>query len=399
MRAFAGGYYENLIRMYEYLGIQFRSQPFLYTFERDSGSEEPADSRDGPYFIHSSNNHRLPPLRPRGVNLLTYLLRVIYVAACYAWWSIYCFSSPPLPASRMSDCESLRDYVQRIWLPVHFVNFYMLPLLSSVATCSHDELLASPAQDAVDYKSRSAGQKHYTVAGVHAVQRRLGKSLVARLSATVTDVEVLEADRVQITWVDSTVSSEHKEVFDRVVLAVAPDVVGKIFKPLTRAMDQIPSTSVTSFVSGGNIKMSSDSTVLTEDCVKGSALAREAQTIHFRTSTRLGQTESLHIHPSGAIVTSCPLRGGQAHDSTVLKTAQFRRGLRTPASRRVVNSLFEKGSEHSIVDEKMSTWRNGDDNIWLAGGWCWDGMVLLEGCVVSAMRVARDLDIDVPWSR
>jgi hypothetical protein len=42
-------------------------------------------------------------------------------------------------------------------------------------------------------------------------------------------------------------------------------------------------------------------------------------------------------------------------------------------------------------------WRSGDDNVYLVGGWCWDGMVLLEGCVVSAMRVADALGVEVPW--
>ena len=37
--------------------------------------------------------------------------------------------------------------------------------------------------------------------------------------------------------------------------------------------------------------------------------------------------------------------------------------------------------------------------MYLAGGWCWDGMVLLEGCIVSAMRIARDLGVDVPWTK
>ncbi|KAH0602386.1 uncharacterized protein H6S33_008725 [Morchella sextelata] len=39
-------------------------------------------------------------------------------------------------------------------------------------------------------------------------------------------------------------------------------------------------------------------------------------------------------------------------------------------------------------------WQGG---VWVVGGWAWDGMVLLEGCVVSAMRVARDFGVEVEW--
>lgn len=32
-------------------------------------------------------------------------------------------------------------------------------------------------------------------------------------------------------------------------------------------------------------------------------------------------------------------------------------------------------------------WVNGDEGVWLMGVWCWDGMVLFEGCVVFVMRI------------
>ena len=48
-------------------------------------------------------------------------------------------------------------------------------------------------------------------------------------------------------------------------------------------------------------------------------------------------------------------------------------------------------------DDTAAAWVNGQDNVWLAGAWCWDGMVLLEGCVVSAMRIASDFGVAIPW--
>jgi hypothetical protein len=48
-------------------------------------------------------------------------------------------------------------------------------------------------------------------------------------------------------------------------------------------------------------------------------------------------------------------------------------------------------------DDKALAWVNGQDNIWISGAWCWDGMVLLEGCIVSAMKVAQDFGVAIPW--
>jgi len=393
MRAFAEGYYENLIRMYEHLGVQFRPQRFVYNFgvasEEESGH---CDSRAS-YFVHSSNNHRIPPIRPREVSPAVYFARIAYVAFFYLWWTICCYVFPPYPASRTNDCESLGDYVQRIMLPQQFVDLYLLPLISSVATCSHKELLGCPAIDVTDYKKKSAGKKHYTVAGVHAVQARLGEGLDSKISSTVTRVEEFNGGRVSVTWIDDNGSSQ-TGVFDRVIMAVAPDVVGKVYAPLQKAMSKIPSTTVTSFVTGDGIAISK---AVFQEQISEARRAPKAQTIHFRTSVDLGRTESHHVHPTGAIVTTCPLQQVDLQD--VLRYAQFRRALRTPESRRVVNTLFKEGGSQDLLDEKSSVWRNGDGNVWLVGGWCWDGMVLLEGCIVSAMRVAHDLDVDVPWSK
>lgn len=67
----------------------------------------------------------------------------------------------------------------------------------------------------------------------------------------------------------------------------------------------------------------------------------------------------------------------------------------------MVERIFSRDSNlnarHDHGEKKDLSWRNGDGNVWLVGAWCWDGMVLLEGCVVSAMRVASDLGVDVSW--
>jgi hypothetical protein len=62
-----------------------------------------------------------------------------------------------------------------------------------------------------------------------------------------------------------------------------------------------------------------------------------------------------------------------------------------------VNAIFGDTQNFGSDEKSVPLWRNGDDNVYLVGGWRWDGMVLLEGCVVSAMRIADALGIDVPW--
>jgi hypothetical protein len=220
----------------------------------------------------------------------------------------------------------------------------------------------------------------------------LGYGLEARFSAMVTKVIVLPDGRAKVIWKTSD-DGIHEEIFDKVILAVAPDIVGRIFQPLEKAMAQIPTTMVESIVQGHGMKhVTSDDAASRLD----STGTRPTETIHLYTSATLARTESIHAHMSGVMVTTCPFSDvSSAQD--VLTSVEFLRVLRTPKSRQVVNDIFGENHTTSFLDEKQSSWKNGDNNIWLVGGWCWDGMVLLEGCIVSAMRVASALDVDIPW--
>jgi hypothetical protein len=373
MRAFAGGFYSNLRSMYDYLGIQYQSQPFLFQF---------AQSRS-PYLTHASNLHRLPA-RPNGVSLITFLLELGFLALCYVYFSLCCFFVAPHPG------ETLQAYFDRTWMPQHFVTYFVLPLISSVTTCPHDSLLAFPATDLTEYKRRTHRAPHYTVSeGVRAAQDRLAKGIQYELNAAIVAVEPQEKG-VRLSW-KTACGQQQTEIFEKVVLAVAPDVVGQVFEPLRHYMARIPTAVVESVVH-------TDDTVLNMGHEEEPAGRRggNAQLIHLNTSTsHEHKTESHHIQPCGAIVTTCPF--SPLEKTRVTHSAKFTRVLRSPQSQRIVNAIFGDAQECCSDEKTVPRWRNGDDNVYLAGGWCWDGMVLLEGCVVSATRVAEALDVKIPW--
>ena len=369
MRAFAGGFYSNLRSMYDYLGIQYRSQPFLFEFAQSKS----------PYFSHASNLHQLPS-RPSGVSLTTYTYELVYLVVCYVYFSLCCFFIAP------QQDETLLAYLRRVWIPERFVAFYVLPLISSVTTCPHDSLLAFPASDLTEYKRRTHRAPHYTVAGgVKAAQDRLVEGIQYELNAAVVAVET-EEDGVRLSWKTSG-GQQRTESFDYVILAVAPDVVGQVFKPLRHYMAHIPTAIVESVVHA-------DGSVLNVSHTSSAKSNISAQLIHLNTDGQ-HRTESHHIQPCGVIVTTCPF--SSMDKSCVIHSAKFTRVLRNVLSQRIVNAIFEDTWGSYGDDKTTPLWRNGDDNVYLVGGWCWDGMVLLEGCVVSAMRVADALGCDVPW--
>jgi hypothetical protein len=384
MRAFAGGYYNNLKALYDYLRISYHSQPFLFEFavSQDAKSEAIAPGRrDRSYFTHASNLHQLAP-RSSGVGIVVYLMQCLYLAFSYTWFTFCCVFIGP------RQSETLQQYLDRTYCPRYFTTYYLLPLLSSVSTCPHDSLLAFPASDVIGYKRRTHGAPHYTVSdGVGGVQERLVKGIDVTLNATVTAVEPFEKG-VWISWCGASDTETTTEYFDKVILAVAPDVVGRIFRPLQHHMQRIPTAVVESVVhTDWAVLHGSD---LNKNDRKG------AQLIHLNTSTTdTPVTESHHLQPCGVVVTTCPFT--PLEQQHVTQRSKFTRVLRSPESQRIVNAIFDVGSNFSADDKSVPRWRNGEDNVWLVGGWCWDGMVLLEGCVISAMRVADALDVKVPW--
>lgn len=285
--------------------------------------------------------------------------------------------------------------------------------MSSVSTCAHSEFLAFPAGDLVEYVRRSNRQKHYTVCGgVRQVQEQLAKGIGkdnVRVRCRVLSVAPdAQTGRITVSWQAAGVGDAtdvREEVFDRVVLAVSPDVVARILRvpALSSAMSSIPTARVESSVLAPGDSSARYSIVMDEEgadaavCMHQSGSGSDtAQIIKLQTQlsgpwgVSDAKTEALHTMPSGVVVETCPLDEGGNEAKRVLKTAKFTRTLRTVESRWMVETIMGRGTANI-------GWVNGQDNVWLVGSWCWDGMVLLEGCVVSAMRVADDFGVPIPW--
>ena len=375
--------------MFNFLRIRYHVERLLFVFSLDTGDGR---ASPGPYYIHSSNLHRIIPPIPVGVNPFRYVVQIILLAACYLWLSACCFLIAP------SDDETLETYLGRIWIPPWFTSKYLLPLISSVATCSHEALLQFPAGDFVTYRRKLFGVDHYTAEnGIWDVERKLRSGLDVRLGAEIEKVKPVNAG-VRLQWLTSGdgVTHKHTCVFDHVVLAVSPNIIARIFSPLCGVMSQIPTTDVQSFVLQPKTGLSRLSIVDTDRETHRLYTDRcKAQVVTLRSRFAPTQWTAAYqqLHSGAYVATNT----NEAFDkASVLAEARFTRVLRTVESRKLISQMFSE--EDQASDIPKTRWRNGDGGVWVAGAWCWDGMVLLEGCVVSAMRIAKALDVEVPWA-
>ncbi|KLO97129.1 uncharacterized protein LW93_3102 [Fusarium fujikuroi] len=414
MRASADGYYHNLMRMYQHLQIPLHPIKFLFVFAKAATSADgtvPVKGSDNEaYFIHASNLHQTPPPWPGNRGVIAHFIEIVFLIVCQFWFTIACFLVAPLKTTSSGYSETVAEYFDRIRLPRRYTSRYLLPLLSGVATCTHEELLQFPASDVVNYKKLSHGKQHYAVCGgVSQVQAKLTEGLEdVNLNSRVIEAVPQVDGTVLVRW-QSTVDASgriHEQVFDRVVLSVSPDVAGRIFKPLGSALAKLPTRQVESSVlkpeKAGISVVDADDAGSSQSiaCMHHSKDTSAAQVLTLRTMfTDVGssRTEALHAMPSGVVVSTCPLR--EEAQPEAIKKAKFTRTLRSTEGQALVQKLLGDSGTKKSEDGEAMAWVNGQDNVWIAGAWCWDGMVLLEGCVVSAIRVAQDFGVAIPWEQ
>jgi len=246
------------------------------------------------------------------------------------------------------------------------VKGYFLPIFGAVGTCNSAELLASPARDLMTYRRALLFRRHYVVSGgVSVIRQRLLRGVLIRLNRHVNRVRKVTRG-LSVSWYGD---GGKGEVADAVIFAIPPDAIAGIYAPLAPSLSQIPTVKVTVYAH-------TDGTVLTPSYARLSQpFGRAKDHVAIQLTTTKTHTSATEVHAGVMVSTTPQLVPG--NDKVVMR-AGYTRVLRTPESRRIVNALLNGEGEG---------WSNGDGGVWIVGGWCWDGMVLLEGCVRSAVRV------------
>jgi hypothetical protein len=264
--------------------------------------------------------------------------------------------------------------------------------MSSVTTCPHGALLDFPAIDIIEYEKKTFRQPHYTiVGGVRTIQRNLAKGQNIRFLSTVTTVQNVGA-KTRVSWKDEKTGYPISALYDLVIMAVTPNVVGSIYLPLRSAMAAVPTMQVPTVVHFDSTRLKSCHQSV-QGRVHSDRNGQTSQPIHMYSDRTA--TESTHEFSSSVFITTSPIVS--INPDKILHSVTFTRVLRTPESRELLRQIFGEHENDSSTEIAMKCWRNGDENVWLVGGWCWDGMVMLEGCILSSMRVAKSVGVDIPW--
>lgn len=437
MRSFTPGYYPHLSYLLRRLNLP--TSPQYYTFSFPTGLKFTSNLRSIRTTFSRSTITRLGGLRP-------FLVELFFTFLAYLYFTFLLLAlrfpllSPFIPTPYHD--ESLATYTARIRLPSAFTQSYLLPLIAAMASADPSTVASLPAIDVVKYRLTTLGTGHVTVSGgIGQLQTALLNSITRlgngklRTGRRVESVESYPttagktALRVRwrrvSEWGTAPPNSDvEKESFDIVIFAVPPNVVARLWTPAKR-LEAVPVWPVIVEVVDWERR-------------EAERRGRSSKSQHGNHKSRLEGVEpedtiSLELNGSAthwagdavAVITrpdrgadTPPMSPGGYRTAGIVATRRFLRVGRTPESRKLVNevlgmdratvkggwglgrmfptvkgpgSWWGKRFEEVEGGEGEGVWRQGGEGVYITGGWCWDGMVLLEGCVVSAERVVEEM--------
>ncbi|KAK9485831.1 hypothetical protein V1527DRAFT_496399 [Lipomyces starkeyi] len=404
MRSFAGGYYKRIIGLYRSLGLEFHDAKFTYSFSELK--EESGDAKT--YFLYGGRAGAFRRGgRPSRQGLLSWMWNLVAVAFWYIYFTIIAAFSMPkggvsfenevippqaqhkkrfgseeaqkkygtlntddegLVEDGNREIESLQEFSRRWHIPAWFMDRFVVLLFSAMSTCDAETILNAPAADVIDYKRKSFGKPHYVLSNN-------SRSAVAALTAPLPKENIHLGVAVKAmlsegtTWTIRTVADDYHH-FSHVILATAPSRVAELHRPLMPVFRHVKANSV-------RVVVHTDDRVLNfleSDDIRDLNLLR----------TSIG-TETTHVLFPGIYQTTSPAPlngdcgedyGGRIAKDKVVSECVFERVVRT-------NGLVD------AVDQMRR--RQGRHNVWVAGSWMWDGLVLLEGCVASAEAICEGI--------
>jgi predicted NAD/FAD-binding protein len=419
LRAMSPHYYPNLFRMYQVLGVDLA--PVNY---QSTGSD--GDSKD-PYFSYSNAiiaGHALPFPRLRSATLW----QTINIVFNYLW---LVFSSTFLMWNDRDGAlyrETMGNYLVRNRYSGTFVDRFFLPVMSTLLSCSYEQVLHYPAALILEFfcarKTTLFTGWFRLKSGVRAVSQKLLEGIECRYDTKVT--------RIERVWTGAKVTSvrlyfdgvQRYEAFDYVVLATDAPVAAKMLHDAS-ADESVLLNSVGSF--HARIIAHTDDSFMPTDKRSWSGLnyfSVERDPLAARSKALEKPAAPHDASMTTAFMNRFGMSGaltGEAAAFAMEQEALARPGTPEDVQTTVTSLMFQTWNPHhaprkeAIIRESYmgrAVWSveglaafqaacargvQGRGRVWFAGSYASRGVTLLEQACTSGLDVAADFGVDLPF--
>lgn len=367
-RTFSVPFYRNLMNLYRESGVEYKERVWSYTISYLG--QVSAWFKAGHWVFL---NFRLPKLGSQVFSLTTW--RVIYDG--------FRFSRSILQEAKLTTYSSvtLRQYLHNGKYSDEFIYSGLLPILSMICTCSYEACLNYPVDIIMRYMAVSGTKGQFST--------RYGTSDAAdRLTRHVDQIH-LNAAISRVWRSDSGAQIEYKinketkiESFDHVIIASQASAALTMIQDPSETEREVLSMFTHEF---SDVVVHRDERLMPPNRQDWSAANFIIDKTNRSAMTTLWATEMMKLDRSqvGDVFQSwnpiVPI-----DPSKVMLQVRFERPLMT------VNSLPAIQKLQQI---------QGLGGIWYCGAYATYSLPLQESCVESAIHVAEQIGIRVPWKR
>lgn len=453
MRSINGGSHDRVWKLYKHLHIPLRLADFSYAFSQLSSSPSPLPSSASPppcatpptqktAFIYAgSDGLRFPPLSfPSHINSMfsrvPYLWHMLLLAFSYlhllllAFFYRFTYLQQTSWMGEVLACaglntdpsETLGAWCARNHIWSEMREAVLEPLVAAVTTVERDAVVNLPVGDVLEYITSTFGSPHFVAAlGVKEVVSKLSAPLSPsqiHLSTTISSIALSSTPGSRIEIQSSSTPSTSPLLFSDVILAVQANQACALLQLFAtrlsareqkREMRRIDALAEFGYVTSVVVNHT-DISILPpnvsdhRDLNLVSYLIPPPDLKHNTQDTTLLDTSILspsHIQSTHILSRTHPSLPSSLHllqttnpilpiDPKLIKSQSwFQRAVVSKGSKKVLPLFIlpntpGKGNKTTTRGEFQ-----GHNGIWLVGSWCAEGLPLLEGCVLSAERVAR----------
>jgi len=368
LRIFCEGYYPNLLALYNELGIEIESTNHSAAF---------ADEKHQLFFQYNKLAfHDYSIALPKGRSLVSLNAWKIGLG------SRRFFKQAKLHLSQQDLSQiTLQGYLDQNNYHPGFIHGLLLPTLATICTCDYRSILSYPADLILGYLTCGVMQQGVVRAakGVEDVVPRLLDGCAVVAQAKITRIQDRE-DAVTLQLEDGT---EHS--FQHIVVATQAQQAAVLFDDYPvqqKLLQRVP-------YEHSSMAVHTDDNILPQHQLPLSPVSYLIDRQQQRPCTSVDLSTAMpHFKGHESVFQTWNPQGcaDYPHRDKLIAQFDFTRPTVTLDSRDAVQQLRQLQSQNPA-------------KVWLCGSYMAERLPLLDAAVDSAMQVAQQLGVKVPWQR
>lgn len=364
LRIFSPGYYHNLTALYDHIGVEMLTSDHAGAFADDNGN----------MTLHYGNG-------ALGSISFSYLKgKSLFSGGA---WKIalqsrrfFARAERDFAQSQKLAAISFGEYLTQIEAGKDFTNTVLLPMLSVTCTCNYQTVKDYPADIMLEYLTCGVHKLGITSAakGVDDIVPRLLHGIKLLTGTTVAKIAQAGSDLIVETL------NGQMETYQHVIIATQAQQAASILSGFDDRKEKLSTIPVESSV----MSVHTDKDLLPKSGVDLSPVTYHVPVQSERAEVSVNLTKAI-ARLSGqksVFQTWNPMR--KIAPNRELARVNFTRPAVTLESRKAVAQL----RDHN---------RQPDNRLWLCGSYMTEKIPLLEAAVDSAISVAEELGVTIPW--